>query len=126
MRAVDTNVVVRLVTRDDPRQTARAEAFVAKGAWVSHIVLVEVIWVLDSVFELPHKKLVTAVDMLLNHRDLVLQDPEVVSAALARFRRRPRLGFSECLVLESARKAGHVPLATFDKELGKLDAVERL
>jgi predicted nucleic-acid-binding protein len=126
MRAVDTNVVVRLVTRDDPRQTARAEAFVAKGAWVSHIVLVEVIWVLDSVFELPHKQLVTAIDMLLNHRDLVLQEPEVVSAALARFRRRPRLGFSDCMVLESARKAGHVPLATFDKELGKLDDVERL
>jgi predicted nucleic-acid-binding protein len=126
MRAVDTNVVVRLVTRDDPRQTARAEAFVAKGAWVSHIVLVEVIWVLDSVFELPHKQLVTAIDMLLNHRDLVLQEPEVVSAALARFRRRPRLGFSDCMVLESARKAGHVPLATFDKELGKLDDVEGL
>jgi predicted nucleic-acid-binding protein len=126
MRAVDTNVVVRLVTRDDPRQTARAEAFVAKGAWVSHIVLVEVIWVLDSVFELPHKQLGTAIDMLLNHRDLVLQEPEVVSAALARFRRRPRLGFSDCMVLESARKAGHVPLATFDKELGKLDDVERL
>jgi predicted nucleic-acid-binding protein len=126
MRAVDTNVVVRLVTRDDPRQTARAEAFVAKGAWVSHIVLVEVIWVLDSVFELPHKQLVTAIDMLLNHRDLVLQEPEVVSAALGRFRRRPRLGFSDCMVLESARKAGHVPLATFDKELGKLDDVERL
>ena len=126
MRAVDTNVVVRLVTRDEPRQTARAEAFVAKGAWVSHIVLVEVIWVLDSVFELPHKQLVTAIDMLLNHRDLVLQEPEVVSAALARFRRRPRLGFSDCIVLESARKAGHVPLATFDKEPGKLDDVERL
>lgn len=126
MRAVDTNVVVRLVTRDEPRQTARAEAFVAKGAWVSHIVLVEVIWVLDSVFELSHKQLVTAIDMLLDHRDLVLQEPEVVSAALARFRRRPRLGFSDCMVLESARKAGHEPLATFDKELGRLDDVERL
>lgn len=126
MRAVDTNVVVRLVARDDPRQTARAEAFVAKGAWVSHIVLVEVIWVLDSVFELSHKQLVTAVDMLLNHRDLVLQERDVVSAALARFRRRPKLGFSDCMVLESARKAGRVPLATFDKELGKLDDVERL
>jgi predicted nucleic-acid-binding protein len=126
MRAVDTNVVVRLVTRDDPRQTARAEAFVAKGAWVSHIVLVEVICVLDSVFELSHKQLVTAVDMLLDHRDLVLQEPEVVSAALARFRRRPLVGFSDCMVLESARKAGHVPLATFDRELSKLDDVERL
>jgi predicted nucleic-acid-binding protein len=113
-------MVVRL------RQTARAEAFVAKGAWVSHIVLVEVIWVLDSVFELPHKQLVTAVNMLLNHRDLVVQDPEMVAAALARFRRRPKLGFSDCMALESARKAGHVPLATFDKELSKLDDVEGL
>ncbi len=126
MRAVDTNVVVRLLTRDDPRQTARAEAFVAKGAWVSHIVLVEVMWVLDSVFDLPHKRLATAVDMLLNHRNLALQDPELVATALARFRRSPKLGFSDCMVLESARKAGHVPLATFDKELGKLDGVERL
>ena len=126
MRAVDTNVVVRLLTRDDPRQTDRAEAFVAKGAWVSHIVLVEVIGVMDSVFELSRKQLSTAVDMLLNHRDLVVQDPEVVAAALARFRRRPKLGFSDCMVLESARKAGHVPLATFDKELSKLDDVERL
>jgi predicted nucleic-acid-binding protein len=126
MRAVDTNVVVRLLARDDARQTARAEAFVARGAWVSHIVLVEVIWVMDSVFELSHKQLATAVDMLLNHRDLVVQDPEVVAAALARFRRRPKLGFSDCMVLESARKAGHVPLATFDKELSKLDDVERL
>jgi len=39
-----------------------------------------VIWVLDSVFALPHKQLATAVDMLLNHRNLVLQDPEVVAA----------------------------------------------
>ena len=126
MRAVDTNVVVRLLTRDDPRQTARAEAFVANGAWVSHVVLVEVIWILDSVFELAHKQLATAVDMLLNHRTLVLQDPEVIAAALARFRHRPKLGFSDCMVLESARKAGHIPLATFDKELSKLDDVERL
>jgi len=126
MRAVDANVVVRLLTRDDPRQTTRAEAFVSKGAWVSHVVLVEVIWVLASVFELTHKQLATVVDMLLRHRDLVLQDPEVVTAALARFRRRPKLGFSDCMVLESVRKAGHVPLATFDKELGRLDGVQRL
>jgi predicted nucleic-acid-binding protein len=126
MRAADTNVVVRLLTRDDPRQTARAEAFVAKGAWVSHIVLVEVIWVLESVFALSHKQLATAVDMLLNHRELALQDPEVITAALERFRRRPKLGFSDCMVLESARKAGHIPLATFAKELSKLEDVERL
>jgi predicted nucleic acid-binding protein len=72
------------------------------------------------------KSLATAIDMLLNHRNLVLQDPEVVAAALARFRRSPKLGFSDCMVLEAARKAGHVPLATLQKELSKLEDVERL
>jgi predicted nucleic acid-binding protein len=41
MRAVDTNVLVRLVTRDDRKQVAAAEAFVNKGAWVSTLVLME-------------------------------------------------------------------------------------
>jgi predicted nucleic acid-binding protein len=80
MRAVDTNVLVRLVTRDDAKQVAAAEAFVAKGAWVPHLVLAEAMWVLASV----------------------------------------------CLVLEVARKAGHLPLGTFDRELGKLDGAEKL
>ena len=126
MRAADTKVVVRLITRDNVAQTASAEAFVTRGAWVSQLVLVETIWVLDSVFGLTHKQLAVAVEMLLNHRDLVLQDPDVVAAALAHFRKRPKLGFSDCMVLEVARKAGHIPVATFDRELGKLEGTERL
>ena len=64
--------------------------------------------------------------MLLNHQHLTLQDPEAVTAAVERFRQRPALGFSDCLVLEVARKAGHLPLGTFDRDLAKLDGVERL
>ncbi len=41
MRAVDTNVLVRLLARDDPKQVAAAEAFVSPGAWISHLALVE-------------------------------------------------------------------------------------
>ena len=55
-----------------------------------------------------------------------LQDPDVVQAALAHFRRRPKLGFSACMVLETARKAGHLPLATFDGYLGKLAGADVL
>jgi predicted nucleic acid-binding protein len=62
----------------------------------------------------------------LNHEHLTLQDPDTVAAAVERFRQRPRLGFSDCLVLEVARKAGHVPLGTFDRDLGALDGAERL
>ena len=45
MRAVDTNVLVRLLARDAPRQLASAEVFVQAGAWVSLLVLMETVWV---------------------------------------------------------------------------------
>ncbi len=76
MRAVDTNVLVRLITRDDPRQAAAAETFIEKGAWVSVLALAEATWVLSSVYELGPKSLARAIEMLLNHRELVLQDAE--------------------------------------------------
>ncbi len=126
MRAIDSNVLVRLLTRDDARQVAAAEAFVEKGAWVSHLALAEATWVLASVYELEASAIATAVEMLLNHRDLALEEPEVVSNALQYFHRRPVLGFSDCLMLEVARKAGHLPLGIFDRALGKLPGAERL
>ena len=126
MRAVDTNILVRLVTRDDAKQVAAAEAFVSRGAWVPHLVLAEATWVLASVYERGAGEIATAVEMLLNHKDLTLQDSEAVAAAVDHFRRRPALGFSDCLVVEVARKAGHLPLGTFDRNLARLDGVERL
>jgi predicted nucleic acid-binding protein len=72
------------------------------------------------------KQLIAALDLLLVHESLVLQDADVVSAALTQFRAKPALGFSDCLVLEIARKAGHLPLATFDKTLAKLTNAKKL
>src|SRR5688572_8387436 len=126
MHAVDTNVLVRLITRDDGKQAAAAEVFVSKGAWVSHLVLAETTWVLSEAYELSAAKVAIAVEMLLNHRELALQDPDVVAAALDNFRAKPSLGFSDCLVLEIARKAGHLPLGTFDKALSKLEGAQRV
>ncbi len=126
MRAVDTNVLVRLVTRDDAVQAGRADEFVAGSAWVSHLVLVETIWVLSAVYELEAGKLMSAVEMLLDHRTLSIQEPDVVRDALDGFRKKPKLGFSDCLVVAVARAAGHVPLGTFDKELAKLPDAQRL
>lgn len=126
MRAVDTNVLVRLATRYDMRQTEAAEAFVAPGAWVPQLVLVEAMWVLSSVYGLPPEKIATAVEIFLNHKDLTVQDSDVVAAALEHFRKRPALGFSDCLILEVARKAGHLPLGTFDRNLAKLEGTQKL
>jgi len=126
MRAVDTNVLVRLITRDDTRQAASADLFVQRGAWVSILALAEATWVLATVYERNARELAAAVEMLLNHNQLVLQDSDVVAAALELFRSRPSLGFSDCLILQLARKAGHFPLGTFDRNLGKITGTQKL
>jgi len=126
MRAVDTNVLVRILTRDDPEQTAAADAFVQSGAWVSVLALVEATWVLATVYHRDAAQIARAVDMLLDHQTLTLQEPEAVAAALRTFRRRSALGFSDCLHVELARSAGHLPLGTFDRSLARIDSAVRL
>ena len=64
-----------------------------------------------------------AIEMLLNHRDLVIQDSETAGAALDLFRSKPKLGFSDCLLLQIARSAGHVPFGTLDRNLANVDGV---
>jgi len=126
MRAVDTNVLVRLMTRDDVKQVAVAETFVANGAWVPHLAIAEATWVLSSVYDREPNAVAAAVEMLLSHEHLTVQDPEVVAAAVAQFRQYPKVGFSDCLMVEVARKAGHIPLGTFGRDLGKIDGAQRL
>jgi predicted nucleic-acid-binding protein len=126
VRSVDTNVLVRLLARDDAKQVAAAEAFVARGAWVPHVVLAETTCVLTSVYDRGPEDIATAIEMLLNHEHLTVQDSDTVTAAVARFRRRPAVGFSDCLGVEIARKAGHLPMGTFDRDFAKFDDVERL
>ncbi len=116
MRAVDTNVLVRLVTRDERKQVAAAESFESKGAWVSTLVLMEATWVLTAVYDLTHAEIATAIDMLLHHRDLTIQESDSAAAALEQYRNRPALGFSDCLIL----------VGTFNRNLSKLDGAEGL
>jgi predicted nucleic-acid-binding protein len=128
MRAVDTNVLIRLLTGDDARQAAAAESFLAAAgqAWISHVVLVETVWVLESVYDRGRSEIAAAIDTLLDHESLVLQEADVVQKALGLFRKARSVGFSDYLVLETARKAGHLPLGTFDKALSALDGAERI
>ena len=126
MRAIDANVLVRLLVRDDARQVKLAEVFVDGNAWISQLVLAETMWVLESVYDRTPGQLAAALEILLEHKTLTLQEPDTVAAALQNFKRKPALGFSDCLVLEIARKAGHTPLGTFDKGLAKLAGAQQL
>jgi predicted nucleic-acid-binding protein len=126
MRAVDTNVLVRLITGDDARQAASAEGFIQNGAWVSVLALAEAMWVLATVYKRSSSGVVAAIEILLDHKNLTVQDSDVVAAALDLFRSRPALGFSDCLILELSRKAGHLPLGTLDRTFGKIEGAQKL
>jgi predicted nucleic-acid-binding protein len=126
MRAVDADLLVRLIVRDDLAQVRLAEEFLSKGAWASHLVVAEVVWVLDAVYDLTAEQIGGAITMLLDHSSLTLQDADVVRAALDQFRKRLAVSFSDCLVLEISRMAGHLPIGTFDRDFARLDGVERL
>jgi predicted nucleic-acid-binding protein len=99
---------------------------VKPGAWVSLLVLQETLWVLGRAYELDRKQQVLVLEMLLDHESMVLESPDVVHAALARFRSSSRADFSDCLLLEVSRKAGHLPIGTFDRKLAKLPDTEML
>lgn len=126
MRAVDTNVLLRLLTRDDAEQEKVAERFIEKGVWVSILAVAETAWVLRTGYGRSAADIAAAVEMLLGHEQLVLQDSDVVAGALELYRSRPALGFSDCLMLEIARKAGHLPMGTFDRALGKVEGAQKL
>lgn len=125
MRAVDTNVLVRLLVADGAAQTRRAEAFLAAGrpVWISTVVLVEAVWVLSSVYGWKKPHLLALLDVATNSRDFAFQSIDAVRAA-ADLYRASRADFSDCLALAHARAEGHLPFATFDKATARLpDAV---
>jgi len=84
------------------------------------------IWFSPSLYELSREQISIAVEMLLNHENLTLQDADVVVSALDQYRGHNAVEFSDCLVLEIARKAGHSPMASFDRQFAKLNGVQRL
>lgn len=126
MRAVDTNVLVRLIVRDHPEQVTVAENFVKPGAWVSLLVLMETVWVLQSVYGLTRRRIATVVSMLLEHDRMVLQDEDIVRRAQTQFERETTVGFSDCLIVEVARKAGHIPVGSFDRALEQMEGAQQL
>jgi len=126
MRAIDTNVVVRVLVRDEPDQAAAADAFIGGGAWVSLLVLMETAWVLRSVYERTSAQIAAGIELLLDHETIVVQDADLAERAVAEFRKHPAIGFSDCLILEQARKTGHLPIGTFGRTLARLSGATRV
>ena len=111
MRAVDTNVVVRLIVNDDPAQTAAAHrAMSAEPILVPKSVVLETEWVLRSVYRLPSATIATAIERLLGMVDVDVEDSIAVGRAVTWFKRG--LDFADALHLASSGNAD--AFLTFD------------
>jgi len=116
MIALDTNVVVRVLTRDDPAQARRAAALLRKGdVWLSKTVLLETEWVLRYTYELDAAAISHALSMFVGLQNLTVEDATSVEAALEWH--KAGMDFADALHLASSR--GATRFATFDRHLAR-------
>ena len=116
MIAIDTNILVRLVTRDDDVQAKRAAAlFEREEIFVSKTVLLETEWVLRFSYELTRPVILNALKNAVGLPQVTVEDSPAVAEALAFF--ETGMDFADALHLASGREA--VRFATFDERLKK-------
>ena len=116
MLAVDTNVVVRLLVNDDERQGARARAlFDSDDVWIGATVLLEVAWVLESVYGLDRAEVAESLDRLLGLPNVRVENPRAVATALAAAKR----GVCLADALHLCRVPEGAEFVTFDRALAK-------
>jgi predicted nucleic-acid-binding protein len=114
--AVDTNVVVRLLTGDEPAQAARARAlFEREAVLLAKTVILESEWVLRRLYRFRSDRIADAFVALIALPNLVCEDARVVADAVQWM--RDGMDFADALHLGSARPAGR--FATFDTRLAK-------
>jgi len=115
VKAVDTDVVVRFITQDDPGQSQQAAQCVAQGVFVSESVLMETEWVLRSVARWDRKRVNDALSIFLAVESVAIARPAALAWALDRH--RDGADWADMLHLIAAR--GHDAFVSFDRRLPK-------
>ncbi len=125
---VDTNVVIRLLRKEDA-QHAAAKAIVAEAVdkgrplVLMDIVLAETVFVLGSIYGRPRAEITEILAEILDHPGIASTRPEILLEALVLYR-ATKLHFVDCYLAAVAKASGR-RIATFDKELGKMAGEEQ-
>ncbi len=122
MIALDTNVLVRYLLRDDPKQAKQAKALVdrldrdGEQAYVSDVVLCEVVWILRSVYGFGREQIGTVLRQLIAARQLTFDSSDRMLRAVRAFD-AGKGDFADYVIREQARDAGCTAVRSFDKAL---------
>jgi predicted nucleic-acid-binding protein len=131
MKAIDTNVLVRYLVQDDPRQGRRAAEYISAAAeagdqiLIGNIVLCETVWVLDSAYGYPKDDIAAALERLLQTTTFQFEAKDSVWNALEDFR-ATKADFADCLIGRVHRGMDCEPTATFDAALRTLATFQLL
>jgi predicted nucleic-acid-binding protein len=128
MTGIDTNVLVRYITQDDPQQAEAASQFIEKSCtpeqpgYVNHIVLCEVVWVLQRCYKTRPEETLKVIEQILRTEQLHVQEPPVVWLALSAAR-AGKADFADYLNVSINKKAGCEQTVTFDRAFQGTDGV---
>jgi predicted nucleic-acid-binding protein len=126
---IDTNVLVRFLTGDDPKQSQAAERLLkrkcspAKPGWIGLIVLCELVWVLQRGYGYRREEISAVVSQLLATAELEIEDSDAVREALALYE-TGKADFSDGLLALCNARAGAEITYTFDRKAGRLPGFE--
>jgi len=125
MTGLDTNVLIRYLTQDDPVQSAKATQIIERRltpknpGFVSVVAMVETVCVLDRAYSLTAKEIATAVERLLQVEVLAIENEQEVFTAMVALK-QSRGSFSDALIAQLGVRAGCTRTLTFDQKALRL------
>src|SRR3569832_3016540 len=130
MIGLDTNVVVRYFAQDHEQQSAHASALIdsltgEEPGFISIVALIELVWVMQGAYKASKAEIVKILQQLLQTREIIVQDAEVVLQALSRFA-DSKAGFADCLIERIGHRHGCTSPATFDADAADTAGMRRL
>jgi predicted nucleic acid-binding protein len=124
---LDTNTLIRHLTGDPPEQAARASKFLAAAdeLLLADLVVAEVVYVLESFYEVPRPRVAELVRAIIAFPAVVVLDPAMLLRALEVYE-TDRLDFAEAYLVAQAERSGVGVVTSFDKALDRVATVRRL
>jgi len=125
MIGLDTTILIRYLTQDDPIQSAQATEIFERRltpwnpGFVSVVAMVETVWVLDRAYGLTAREMATAIERILQIEVLVIENEQQVFSAMVSLK-QGRGSFADALITELGFRAGCTRTLTFDQKASRL------
>jgi predicted nucleic-acid-binding protein len=121
MTGLDTNILVRYLTQDDPLQSRKAVEIIERRlsaenpGFVSVVTMAETVWVLDRAYDLSKREIASAIERMLQVEVLIIQHEQEVFAAMIALKQGSS-SFSDAIIAELGAQAGCIHTLTFDQK----------